>query len=147
GGRAIDEPAPAVDSRVDLVAAAGEQQGLPAARAKTDGADLCRGAGQAAQMRRGRFEILYRLRIRFAEHDRHDRGHIVRIRWSSLAGVKIGCDRVVADIGKAPGDVADMLDEPKGLVDHDDAGIAPGLARPGEIALDRVAAAFELDRF
>jgi len=40
-----------------------------------------------------------------------------------------------------------VLDEPKGFVDDDDAGITAGLARPGEIASDRVAAALELDRF
>src|SRR5271170_4708687 len=34
GGGAMDEPAPAIDRGVDLVAAAREQQGLPSARAK-----------------------------------------------------------------------------------------------------------------
>ena len=147
GGRPMDEPAPAIDRRIDLVAAAGEQQGLPPARAKADGADFCRGAGKPAQMRCRRFEIADRLGVRLAEHDRHDCGHVARIGRPSGAGIEIGRHRVVADIGKAPGDVADMLNEPKGLVDHNDAGVAPGLARPGEIALDRVAAALELDRF
>ena len=87
----MNEPAPAVDRGVDLVAAAGKQQGLASARAKADGADFCRGAGKPAQMRRRRFEILYRLGIRFAEHDRHDRGHVVRIGRSPGAGIKIGC--------------------------------------------------------
>src|SRR5271166_4323071 len=98
-------------------------------------------------MRRRRFEIADRLRIRLAEHDRHNRGHIARIGRPSGAGIEIGRQRVVADIGKAPGNVAYVLDEPKGLMDDDDAGIAPGLARPGEIASDRIAAALEFDRF
>ena len=81
-------------------------------------------------MRCRRFEIANRLSIRFGEHDRHDRGDVVGIGWSSGAGIEIGRQRVVADIGKAPGNVADVLDEPKGLVDHDmDCGRAGSAGR------------------
>jgi hypothetical protein len=67
--------------------------------------------------------------------------------WPALAGIEVGSYRVVADIGKAPGDVADVLDKPKGFMDDDDAGIAPGLAWLGEIALYRVAPALQFDVF
>jgi hypothetical protein len=92
------------------------------------------------------FEVLHRFGIRFAEHDREHGVDVVRVRRSSLAGIKVGRNRVVADIGKAPGDVADVLDEPESLVDHHDAWIPPALARLGEISLDRLAAAFDIDR-
>ena len=146
-GRAMDKPAPAVDRGVDLVAAAREQQGLAAARAKADRADLAVCTRQGAQMGRRRFEVLHRLGIRFSEHDRHHRRHVVRVGRPAGAGIEVGGERIVADIGKAPGDVADVLDEAKGFVDDDDAGVTAGLARPREIACDRVAAAFELEVF
>jgi hypothetical protein len=61
--------------------------------------------------------------------------------------IKIRRQGVVADIGKAPGDVADVLDQPEGLVDDDDARISAGLARLREVAIDRVVATLELYRF
>jgi hypothetical protein len=98
-------------------------------------------------MIRGRLEVLHRLRIRLTKHDREDSVDVVRIGWPTLAGIEVGRQRVVADIRKAPGDIADVLDEPEGFMDHDDPGIAPGLARFGQVALYRVAAALEFDIF
>src|SRR5437660_9984718 len=91
-----------------------------------------------------RFEISDRLGIGQTEHHREYRLHIVRV-WGAGPVVEVGRHGAIADIGKAPGEVADVLDEPEGLMDDDDAGIAPRLARTGEITLDGVAAAFEFD--
>src|SRR6516225_7919890 len=63
GGSAMDEPAPAIDSRVDLVTAAGKQQGLAPTRTEADRADLAAGARQRAQVRGCGFQILDRLRV------------------------------------------------------------------------------------
>src|ERR1700730_3574905 len=145
--RAMDETAPAIDRRIGLAAAAREQQGLPATRAEADDADLAGRAGKPAQMIGRCLEILNRLGIRLAKHNREDGIDVVRIGWPALAGIEVGSYRVVSDIGKAPGDVADVLDEPEGFMDDDDAGIAPGLARLGEIALYRVAPALQFDVF
>src|SRR5580704_828398 len=145
--RAVDEPAPAIDRRIGLAAAAREEEGLAAAGAEPDDADLAGGAWERAQMIRRRLEVLHRLRIRLTKHDREDSVDVVRIGWPTLAGIEVGRQRVVADIGKAPGNVADVLDQPEGLVDDDDAGILPRLTRSGEVALYRVAAAVQLDIF
>jgi hypothetical protein len=66
--------------------------------------------------------------------------HIVGVRRGASA-IEVGRQRVVADIGEAARDVADVLDEAESLVDDDDAGVASGFARPRQIAADRVAAA------
>src|SRR5439155_7734433 len=50
-----------------------------------------------------------------------------------------------ADIGKAPRQVADVVDEPEGLLDHDDAGVVSGLVRLCEIGGDLRAAAGKRD--
>src|ERR1700732_3115940 len=144
--RAMDKTAPAIDRRIGL-AAAREQQRLPATRAEADYADLAGRAGKPAQMIGRCLEILNRLGIRLAKHNREDGIDVVRIGWPALAGIEVGRYRVVADIGKSPGELADVLDEPEGFMDDDDAGIAPGLARLGEIALYRVAPALQFDVF
>ena len=92
-------------------------------------------------------EILHRLGIRLTKHDREDGVDVIRIGRPTLAGIEVWGQRIIADVGEAPGDVADVLDQPKGLMDHDDAGILPRLARSGEIALYRVAAALKFDDF
>src|SRR5207244_3248424 len=102
--------------------------------------------GEPAQMGRRGFQVLYCLSIRFTEHNWEHCVDVVRVGRPSLAGVEIGGNRVVADVGEPPCDILDMLDEPEGFMDHDNARIPPGLARLGEIALDRVATAFEVDR-
>src|SRR5216684_2917069 len=89
-----------------------------------------------------RFEIPHRLGIGQTEHHREYRFHVVRVRGTRPM-IEIRRQGVVADIGKAPGDVADVLDQPEGFMDDDDAGISAGLARLGEVALDRVVAAVE----
>src|SRR6516164_240438 len=94
-----------------------------------------------------RFEILHGLGIRLTKHDRENGIDIVRIGWPAPAAIKVGGHRVVADIGKAPRDVADVLYQPKGFMDDDDPGATPGLARLGDVALYRVAAALEFDVF
>src|SRR6202043_1231502 len=98
-------------------------QGLPATRAEADGADLAGRAGKPAQMIGRCLEILNRLGIRLAKHNREDGVDVVRIGWPALAGIEVGSYRVVADIGKAPGDGAGVLDGPKGCFSDDGAGI------------------------
>jgi len=75
------------------------------------------------------------------------RVHVVRVFGAALAGIEIGRQRVVPDIGKPAGDVADVLDEAERLVDDDDAGVVPGLARPRQIARNAISATLELDGF
>src|SRR5439155_1287317 len=144
-GGAIDEAAPAIDRGIDLVAAAGEQQCVPAARAEADRADLAGRARQPAQTRRRGFQILYRLAVRQAEHDREHRIDVFRVRRPAAPPIERRRAGAVADIGKAPRQVADVVDEPEGLLDHDDAGVVSGLVRLCEIGGDLRAAAGKRD--
>src|SRR5205085_353784 len=143
----MNKPAPTVDRRIGFAAAAREQQGLAAARAETDDADLAGRARKLAQMIGRRLEILHSLGIGLAKHDRENGVDVVRIGRPALAGIEVGSQRIIADIGKPPCDIADVLDKPERLVDDDDAGILPRLARSSEVPLDRVGAALQFAVF
>ena len=52
----------------------------------------------------------------------HHRLHVARRRRPAFARVEVDAERYVAEVGDAVGDVADVLVEPPGLVDHDHAG-------------------------
>jgi len=75
------------------------------------------------------------------EHDRAHVVHVVGVLRTAAAPVERRRDRVVADIGEAPGEVADVIVEPEGLLDHDDAGVVAGLVGIREIGRDVAAAA------
>ena len=68
GRRTGDEAAPTVDRRVDLVAAACEQQCPAAADAEADASDLAVASRLRAQERGRRLEVPHQLRILQPEH-------------------------------------------------------------------------------
>ena len=142
---AVDEAAPAIDRRIDLAAAASEQQRVAAARAEADGTDFAGRAGHPSQIVGRGLEILQRLGVGQPEHDRPDIVHIVRVLRRAAPPIKRRGAGVVADIGEAPGQVADVIDKPESLLDHNDAGVVAGLVRLRDISRDIAAAARQRD--
>src|SRR6185437_10047275 len=63
----------------------------------------------------------------------------------ALAPIKVGGDRVVADVGEAAGEVADVVGQAERLMDHDDAGIVAVLVRLRQIGWDLGAADRHVD--
>src|SRR5579863_1262872 len=114
-------------------------------RAEADRPDLAGGAGQPAQTGSCRFEILHGLAVRQAEHHWEHGLYVVRVRRVAATPIERRRDRVVADIGEPPGDVADVVDEAESLLDYNDPGIVPGLGGGREIGRDIRAAAGERD--
>src|SRR5229473_6963911 len=145
GGGALDEAAPAIDRGIDLVAAAREEQRVPPARAKADRPDLPGRPREPAQTGCGRLEVLHRLAVGQTEHHREHCLYIIRVLRPTAAPIERRRTRVVADIGEPPRDVANVVDEAESLLDHDDAGIAPGLMGGREIGRDVRAAAGKRD--
>src|SRR5229473_2640747 len=103
-----DGAAPTVDRRVDLVAAAGEQQGRAAAHAEADRADLAAAKRQASQQRGGAFDIAYGQAI--FELGRTDADLVDRFIGADLdTRETIGHQHGESDVGEAPRDVARMI--------------------------------------
>jgi hypothetical protein len=95
-------------------------------------------------MVRRRREVVDRLRVGQVEHRPQHRWHAGQVRPAGT-GVEVGRNRAVAEIGETAGKVADMLDQPGGLVDHHDPGAVAGIARPRQIGRDYIGPASDLD--
>src|SRR5579864_27360 len=122
-----DGSAPAVDRRVDLVAAACEQQGRAAAHAEADRADLAVAKRHAPQQRRGAFDVAYGQTI--FELGRTDADLVYRFVGADFdARETVRHQHGESDVGEAPRDVARMIADAEDIVQDDDAGVAAGLA-------------------
>src|SRR6266852_3275566 len=130
-----DGSAPAVDRRVDLVAAACEQQGGTAAHAKADRAGLAVAIRQASQQRGGAFDIAYGQAI--FELGRTDADLVYRLVGADFdTRETIGHQHDESDVSEAPRDVARMIADAEDIVQDDDARVAAALARTRKIAGD-----------
>src|SRR5229473_1470276 len=130
-----DESAPTVDRRVDLVAAACEQQGRAAAHAKADRAGLAVAIRHASQQRGGAFDIAYGQVI--FELGRTDADFVYRLVGADFdTRETIGHQHDESDVGEAPRDVARMIADAEDIVQDDDARVAAALARTRKIAGD-----------
>ena len=93
----------------------------------------------------GALEVAEHGRVGHREQPREQRLHVARGRRAAFARVEVDAQRHVADVGEAVDDVADVLAEPTGLVDHDHpcrgrAARALAGAGVGEVAVHRRAA-------
>src|ERR1700683_25379 len=94
GPGAGDKGPVAVDCRIDGHAHRG-QEGVPAARAVADDADLAVGRGEGAEFLDGRLGVAYELVVGDAARLPGGGRGVVGIHIESLAGVEVGADGVV----------------------------------------------------
>src|SRR5713101_10004184 len=128
-----DGSAPTVDRRVDLVAAACEQQGRTAAHAKANRANLAAAKRHAPQQRGGAFDVAYGQAI--FELGRTDADLVYRLIGADFdTRETIGHQHDESDVGEAPRDVARMIADAEDIVQDDDARVAAALARTRKIA-------------
>jgi hypothetical protein len=135
-----DERAVAVDGGVERQADPG-QEGLAAAGAVADDADLAVGRGQAAQVRRGPGYVADQARVGHAALGAGRRGSIVGAGARGVAVIEVRHERVVAFRGETPGDLLGRRVVAGHVMDHDHAAERSGAHRPGQVGLDLVPAA------
>src|SRR5690606_10991343 len=94
----------------------------------------------------GRVDVLHHLPVRHLGDDlADDRGAVGQLGHVALAGIELGRDGQVAELGEAAADILDVLVNAEDLLHHHDSGEGAALGRHGPVGRDVVVGYGNLD--